>query len=591
MIAFPLSRMLHLLRSGVLSVDPHVPNIAWTAVRIARAILRLAGFPFYDITPAEIAAGVTPVNYSRFTHPIRDISRHVSDNTGAIDVRSGFQAACNVVENEIIVPDGTYLLSSPGTKTYNSAAHAYCVLLKSGTRLSLSSRATIKLANAQNAHVFMNDGIEGAGNTAIEILGGIFDLNQANQTTHATGEQSAALLHNITRLKMRGSRYINVREYALRVSGITAGRFADQHCTDSDGSGFAFGNAAAGLRMLDCYFDQILAESCLGGFAGAVGNGFIFAGDRCQIGAIEQRLCAFGLKIQNDSSDIQAAMLSAFGTTADHGVKLEGSAAGPLTLTRVTVDNVITSGNYGAGLYMEEYDRVTVRHARSHGDATSDLYPAVWVGKGDRATVDVDVENACNAGVVVRSDATNSCVSGRAKNSGRTTGAVNFNVIGDNCRMPSIHSIQTSGTVTRALDVSGSANHVAVGQLKVDGTYSNPPIQHVQNLSVEQYIRDGSEYVTFADLDATPSVAAGKKFKTFTNALTITDFDDGSPGQEITVISKAAITFDTTGTDLVGSSVDIVTAAGDVTIWISDDGVTWRLKGFVDVSIDNSAGA
>ena len=96
---------------------------------------------------------------------------------------------------------------------------------------------------------------------------------------------------------------------------------------------------------------------------------------------------------------------------------------------------------------------------------------------------------------------------------------------------------------------------------------------------------------TFADLDDTPSVAGGNAYDSYTNTLTITDFDGGTAGQEITVVSKAAITYDTTGTDLTGSSVDIVTAAGDITKWYTGDGTTWILTAFVDVSVDNSGGA
>jgi hypothetical protein len=97
---------------------------------------------------------------------------------------------------------------------------------------------------------------------------------------------------------------------------------------------------------------------------------------------------------------------------------------------------------------------------------------------------------------------------------------------------------------------------------------------------------------TFTAGDATPSIAGPYRvFKTDTGGLTITDFDDGVAGKEITVISKGAVTFDTTGTNLVGSSVDLVTASGDVTRWVCEDGTTWRLIAFVDISVDNSAGA
>jgi len=96
---------------------------------------------------------------------------------------------------------------------------------------------------------------------------------------------------------------------------------------------------------------------------------------------------------------------------------------------------------------------------------------------------------------------------------------------------------------------------------------------------------------TFAASDTTPSVGGCPVWKTSTGTLTITDLDNFPPGEERVIISKGPITFDTTGTNLVGSSVDIVTATGDTTRWVSEDGTTKRLLGFVDVSIDNSLGA
>ena len=94
---------------------------------------------------------------------------------------------------------------------------------------------------------------------------------------------------------------------------------------------------------------------------------------------------------------------------------------------------------------------------------------------------------------------------------------------------------------------------------------------------------------TFTESDATPSVLTGNLWKTFAGALTITGFDDGIAGQIITVISTAAVIFDVTGTNLVGGTVDITTASGDVTQWVYD-GTNWYLMNFMDVSTDLSSG-
>ena len=92
---------------------------------------------------------------------------------------------------------------------------------------------------------------------------------------------------------------------------------------------------------------------------------------------------------------------------------------------------------------------------------------------------------------------------------------------------------------------------------------------------------------TFSDGDATPSVAAGNLWKHHASPQTITMFDDGTPGQVITVISTAAITYDVTSTNLKGGSTDIVTASGDVTQWCFD-GTNWYLLQFMDVTADHS---
>lgn len=102
---------------------------------------------------------------------------------------------------------------------------------------------------------------------------------------------------------------------------------------------------------------------------------------------------------------------------------------------------------------------------------------------------------------------------------------------------------------------------------------------------------NGTTVPSFGNTDATPSVTGYKTWKTGTTTQTITDLDNFPAGEERTIISKGTITFDTTGTNLVGSSADLVTNTGDITKWVSEDGTTKRLIGFVDVSIDNSAGA
>ncbi len=69
----------------------------------------------YLQTADEKTENVTPTDITKFPSPIRDISRHVDDNTGATDVTTGFQNAL-LVENSIIVPEGAYLISGQLTQ-------------------------------------------------------------------------------------------------------------------------------------------------------------------------------------------------------------------------------------------------------------------------------------------------------------------------------------------------------------------------------------------------------------------------------------------------------------------------------------------
>lgn len=93
---------------------------------------------------------------------------------------------------------------------------------------------------------------------------------------------------------------------------------------------------------------------------------------------------------------------------------------------------------------------------------------------------------------------------------------------------------------------------------------------------------------TFDDSDATPDVSTGSFWITNTTTFTITDFDGAGrlAGQFISVESAGAITYDcTSSATFECGSVDIVTAAGDLTTWIWD-GTTWHLIAFKDQSTD-----
>jgi cytoskeletal protein CcmA (bactofilin family) len=162
-------------------------------------------------------------------------------------------------------------------------------------------------------------------------------------------------------------------------------------------------------------------------------------------------------------------------------------------------------------------------------------------------------------------------------------------------------TIGDAGTEDAMLAFDGNAQdfHVALDDTADDlvigvGTTAGTTTAIAINENAQVSIVDlfaanvAGSFGTFADGDATPSVATGNLWKHHASTQTITMFDDGVAGQTIHVISTAAITYDVTSTNLKGGSTDIVTASGDITSWFFD-GTNWYLIQFMDVSADMSS--
>lgn len=93
---------------------------------------------------------------------------------------------------------------------------------------------------------------------------------------------------------------------------------------------------------------------------------------------------------------------------------------------------------------------------------------------------------------------------------------------------------------------------------------------------------------TFGSGDTTPDVSSGSLWTSNATGVTITDFDYGagtvSDGAMLIVRSGGATVYDCTSSNLdCNSGVDLTTAAGDVTYWVSD-GTNWDMLGELDVS-------
>jgi len=127
-----------------------------------------------------------------------------------------------------------------------------------------------------------------------------------------------------------------------------------------------------------------------------------------------------------------------------------------------------------------------------------------------------------------------------------------------------------SGNAANPNAASGLSASIVLG--------SNAQVYGNLDISANLYADDTGTILNnrqFVDSDTTPSVWDGTVFESNTTATTVTTFDDSHNGKTFSVTSRGNITYDfTTGTPtLLGSPVDVVTASGDTTYWLTE-GVT-----------------
>ena len=171
---------------------------------------------------------------------------------------------------------------------------------------------------------------------------------------------------------------------------------------------------------------------------------------------------------------------------------------------------------------------------------------------------------------------------------GGTSGALDF-YDGSTLNDGDVAVVQTDGrTYFYRLDASSTLSESSPAVIAPDsnggttsGSYKRWMLQDI-----------ATGIITLPTTDGTPSVLAGRVFKT-ADATTITDFDDGYAGKIITVLAKHSLTFDTTTAqdashNLDGSSADITADTGDILVWLCENGTTWNLVSNNDASVDNN---
>ncbi len=564
--------------------------------------------PDYSITPAEISAGVTPVDFGKFPTPIRDLSRYVSDNTGVSDISAEFQAAVDVNKGEIVIPDGDYLCDS--IITFNSGT------VITGTGIN-NVRIIKNSDNSAGQGVFFADsGSSSAFVSEIVIrdltLDGLVATKSFSEFRHLLSFNGVkdAMIERVKFLGYRGDgcyigsglgsverHNINVTVQNCVFDGVNSDNRNGISVIDCDGVKLLYNifrntskNSMPG--PIDVEADSIF--NILKNID-IIGNRiYSFSGDNgiSVTPAVVLTTKLFGVNIKNNyiagatKANALAFLLrtaeTISGATAPMGIELSGNEVidsesvliQPFLIRNIR-DIKITNNTFLNGTAAELGNPLV--EALSVSDAIIENNLFYRNGNSEGAMVVGSVDNVTiNKNTFDSPDKGTSSIGVRFVGSGVTTVSSNIRI--------------TNNTFIKG--ASQTKSIAVFSHTLTPGTNTSYGNQVVGGVLIDEFNTVG----TFASGDATPTVAGSDTFFSNATGVTITRFDDGSKGQKIDIISKGATVYDTsTATRLIGSSVDITTADGDITSWVCEvRGTTssvWRLTGFVDVSADNSAGA
>lgn len=135
------------MSASVPKLPPTQPDAATHVRRVAETVNNILGFKHDDSrirTPAEVSAGVTPVNYS---YAPGDVRRYGADATGVLDSSAAFTAAGSIAGTVYLLA-GTYLIGN--NVTVGSAVVAYPgALIRPASSKTLTFSGPIEAGNYQ----------------------------------------------------------------------------------------------------------------------------------------------------------------------------------------------------------------------------------------------------------------------------------------------------------------------------------------------------------------------------------------------------------------------------------------------------------
>jgi parallel beta-helix repeat protein len=507
----------------------------------------------YGRTAAEIAAGVTPVDYARIVTPIRDLSRYVSDNTGAVDVTSQFNAALQSGLDVLEVPEGTYKITGR-------------LLVPSGVHLRGQGRRSIIEAGANvNGYLYLN------GVSDVRLENFLLDGKRATYTTqtnfgiygpaNGTGCTNVEL-HDVWVERAGGSGIIFLAQTGSHSKKIKIMR------------GGTYDTGGHGIICQDYVDDVEIAHTDVRDFGMVTSDrpgitlGRSGARQRCHHNTVVGSASAVGSSVHGISADGTTEAEVDHNIVSDcigYGIEIGGVLGGAITsnhISRCSRSGIAMSGLQSESL-RNEYVTIVANGIENCG-TTGDggLYSFVSGGSGAVMHKAITI-----AGNIIRNCA----------GIGMNFGMIDELLISDNqvkaCGHSGIYmidckNIQIDNNKIIGNNTLNSASHGGIRVLSYTLSADQRlrwGINQVHDSLIADYY-PGTFITTFASLDTTPSVKRGRTFQTANaSATVISAFDDGVEGDEIFVlIDDANTTIDFTGTTLKGNGgADKVCTSGD----------------------------
>lgn len=411
----------------------------------------------------------------------------------------------------------------------------------------------IGLRNCTDCKIVGNECYDGGVNALIFSVGGTRNRFIDNNTHDAIGAARGLWIGNINTVEhendpaIRGNRsYSNP---ATGIGGTATGAIIDgNHSLDNAGAGIALG----AVDSPDNYRRTVISNN--------ICRGNSFHG------------------IQSDAStDAQYSEH----VTVTGNICEENAAAGIYVLrardwvvsNNICRDNDFDGTGNSNGIEVDRAKRVVVsgnlcEDTRSGGSRTQEI--------GIRVVAQVaalDIEDVLVVGNICRNNTT-SGINVSNSGSGTISGVSIFgNMANDNAINGINVTHASAGNVTEITVVGNHCQGNGTSDLRVD--------PHDAVISGNRYTLSPAGtmafYPTFTDSDTTPSVKGRKLFRCAnTGATTITTFDDGVPGQEITIVFTNSNTTVTDGGNLLLAGAANFTSSGDDTLSLAFDGTNWR---------------